>query len=182
MFFSSFAALFKWILYAALAAVVVYALWKNRAELLAALRDFRQSLADFWRRLFGGKSRQANEAAAEEASKGPAPRRFADFADPFAAGTAGRYRPEELVRYTFEALEAWARDNGHSRLPDQTPHEFARCLAGEVSSLADDARHLADLYCQVAYAHDTPSAAGVARLSQLWQEMRAAVGATVHAG
>jgi len=173
--FLSFGALFKWILYLALAVLVAWAIWKNRAELLAALRDFRQMLADFWNRLFGGKARQAEEAAAEEASKAQPLPRFADFTDPFASGMAGRYRPEELVRYTFEALEAWARDNGHSRLPDQTPHEFARCLAAEVSSMGDDARHLADLYCQVAYAHSVPPAASVTRLSRLWQEMRAAV-------
>ncbi len=171
----SFGALLKWILYLALAVLIGWAVWKNRAELLAALRDFRQMLADFWNRLFGGKARQSEQAAAEEAAKGRSLPRFADYTDPFAAGAAGRYRPEELVRYTFEALEAWARDTGHSRLPDQTPHEFARCLAAEASSLSADAGYLAELYCQVAYAHVTPAASSVARLSQLWQGMRSAV-------
>jgi len=132
-------------------------------------------LADFWNRLFGGKAREVEKAVAEEAAKKRPLPRFTDYKDPFAAGVAGRYRPEELVRYTFEALEAWARDTGHSRLPDQTPHEFARSLAAEVSSLAADAGYLAELYCQVAYAHATPAAASVGRLSQLWQGMRAAV-------
>ena len=100
--------------------------------------------------------------------------RFADYNDPFAAGMAGRYRPEELVRYTFEALEAWARDTAMSRLPDQTPHEFARSLAAMASSLAADAGYLAELYCQVAYAHATPPAASVGRLSHLWQGNAAA--------
>jgi hypothetical protein len=121
--------LFKWILYLALAVLVAWAIWKNRAELLAALRDFRQMLADFWNKLFGGKAREAKQVAAEEASKARPLPRFANFTD----------------------------------------------LAGEVSSLGDDARLLADLYCQVAYAHGTPPAAGVTRLSQLWQEMRAAI-------
>ncbi|MFZ1936062.1 MAG: DUF4129 domain-containing protein, partial [Thermoguttaceae bacterium] len=171
----AFGSLLKWILYLALAVLVVWAVWKNRAELLAALRDFRQMLADFWNRLFGGKAREAAEAVAEVAAKKRPLPRFADYNDPFAAGVAGRYRPEELVRYTFEALEAWARDTGHSRLPDQTPHEFARSLAAEALSLAADAGYLAELYCQVAYAHATPAAASVGRLSQLWQGMRAAV-------
>jgi hypothetical protein len=174
--FSAFAVLFKWILYIALAAVVVYAVWKNRVELLAALREWRQILADFWHKLFGGKPREADEAAAEEIAKGKPLPRFADFSDPFAAGTAGRYRPEELVRYTFEALEAWARDHGHSRLPDETPHEFARSLAGSAASLADDARLLADLYCQVAYAPGALQVAMVTRLPRLWQGMRTAGG------
>jgi hypothetical protein len=170
----SFGALLKWILYLALAVLVAWAVWKNRAELLAALRDFRQMLADLWNRLFGGKAREVEKATAEEAAKARPLPRFADYTDPFASGVAGRYRPEELVRYTFEALEAWARDSGHARLPDQTPHEFARCLAAEASSLAADAGYLAELYCYVAYAHATPAAASVVRLSQLWQGMRAA--------
>jgi hypothetical protein len=172
---SALTAMFKWLLYAVLAAIVIYAIWKNRAELLAALRDLRQSLADLWHRLFGGKTREAEQAAAEEMARAKPQRRFADFTDPFATGTAGRYPPEELVRYTFEALEAWARDAGHSRLPDQTPHEFARGLAADVSSMADDTRLLADLYCQVAYAPGTLQSVMVTRLPRLWQEMRAAI-------
>jgi hypothetical protein len=172
-------ALFKWILYIVLAAVVVYAVWKNRAELLAALREWRQTLADLWQRLFGGKRREAEATAAEEAAKGKPLPRFADFTDPFAAGTAGRYRPEELVRYTFEALEAWARDTGIPRPPEQTPHEFARSLGSIAAPLADDTRFLADLYCQVAYAPGTLQTAMVARLPRLWQGMRAAARSAV---
>ena len=132
-------------------------------------------LADIWNWLFGGKPREAAETAAEEAANQRPLPRFADYKDPFATGVAGRYRPEELVRYTFEALEAWARDAGHSRLPDQTPHEFARSLGAEATSLAADAGYLAELYCQVAYAHAAPTAASVGRLAQLWGEMRTAI-------
>jgi hypothetical protein len=172
---SFFAAAFKWLLYIAIAAVIGYLLWTKRVEVLAALRDFRQALADLWNRLFGQKPSPAEVVAAEEATKAPAVRHFTDFTDPFAKGVAGRYPPEELVRYTFEALEAWARDNGHPRLPDQTPHEFARSIGVAPSPLSDNARYLAELYCQVAYAPGTLPPASVSRLSRLWQEMRAAV-------
>jgi hypothetical protein len=171
----SFSSLLKWILYLALAVLIAWAVWKNRKELLAALRDFRQMLADLWNRLFGGKPREAAAAAAEEAARQRPLPRFTDYQDPFATGAAARYPPAELVRYTFEALEAWARDTGHPRLPDQTPHEFARCLAAETSSLAADAGYLAELYCHVAYAHATPAAASVGRLALLWQAMRVAI-------
>jgi len=127
--------LFKWILYLALAVLVAWRYGRIAPSCLAALRDFRQMLADFWNKLFGGKAREASRSRRKKPAK-LARCRGLPIHDPFAAGMAGRYRPEELVRYTFEALEAWARDNGHSRLPDQTPHEFARCLAGEVSSWA----------------------------------------------
>ena len=115
--------LFKWILYAVLAALIAYAVWKNRAELLAALRNLQQSLTNLWNKLFRGKARETEKAAAEEAAKRKRLKRFTDFADR-SPGTAGRYRPEELVRYTFEALEAWAHDNGYPRLLDRTPHRI----------------------------------------------------------
>lgn len=167
--FSSLAALFKWILYAILAVLLAYAVWKNGPALLAGLRDL-------WNSLFGVRSRQSDKAAEEAAAKKPPPRHFSDFTNPFATGAAGRCPPKELVRYTFEALEAWAQDKGHPRLPDQTPHEFARCIGSAVASLADDARQLSDLYCQVAYASDTLSPASVAQLSHLWLEMQVAAG------
>lgn len=170
----SFGSLLKWVLYFALAVLIGWAAWKNREGLLASIRDFRQMLAELWNRLFGRKVSEA-EGAAEEAAKRPRLPRFADYKDPFATGVAGRYPPGELVRYTFEALEAWARDTGRARLPDQTPHEFVRSLGAEASPFAADAAYLAELYCHVAYAHATPAASSIGRLAQLWQAMRAEI-------
>ena len=168
----------QWLLYGALALLAIFAVWWNH-KLLAALGNFGQWLADFWRHLLAAAASDAG-ADEDQAGSGKAPLpRFADFRDPFAEGIAGRYRPEELVRYTFEALEAWARDHGHPRAPEQTPHEFTRRLVSQVSLLADDAGRLADLYCQVAYAPGTLPAAQVARLSHLWQKLRTAADAEV---
>lgn len=159
-----------------LAVVIVYAIWTNRAAILAALGDFAQWLQDFWHNLFGGKRRRVGLVAEEATAKQAPPPRFADFTDPFAAGLAARYSPEELVRYTFEALEAWARDQGYPRQPEQTPHEFTRRVGSRVAALAGDAGRLAELYCQVAYAPGTLPTASVVRLSQLWQNMRVEAG------
>ena len=72
--------------------------------------------------------------------------RFADFADPFATGTASRYSAAQLVQYSFEALEAWAREHGCPRQPDQTAYEFAQHLAAHRQNLEQGARQLAALY------------------------------------
>jgi hypothetical protein len=164
--------LFKWIFYGVLAALLIYAIWRYRAEIWKAICEFIQFLADLWNNLFGGSKRREEAAAEAAKAKKPLPR-FADFNDPFAAGVASRYPPAELVRYTFSALEAWGRDRGCPRPPDQTPHEFVRNLAAIAPALGDDAAQLADLYCQVAYASFTLPAASVARLAQLWRIMRA---------
>jgi hypothetical protein len=169
---NSILALFKWIFYLALAILILFAIWRNRFELLSALGNLVQWLMDFWHNLFGGKVRSADEAGDEESPRKKMPRPFADFTDPFAAGMAQRYAPAELVRYTFEAVEAWAWEHGQPRQADQTPHEFARCLVSKYSSLAEDAGRLADLYAQAAYAPVTLPAASVARLSHLWENLR----------
>jgi hypothetical protein len=164
----------KWLLYAALIAAAAYWLWRSRHELAAALRRLLEAWRDFWSWLFGGK-RKEKAAAAEgqqQAALAPA-QRFADFVDPFAVGTADRYRPDDLVRYSFEALEAWARENGLTREPDQTPYEFSRRVGAQVESLAGDLRTLADLYYTAAYARGRLSAAGVRPLAKFWASLRA---------
>jgi hypothetical protein len=168
----SLMALFKWIFYGALSLLVIYALWRNRYELLSAISNFGQWLLDFWHNLFAGSAGGADEAGDEASPKRATRRPFADFSDPFASGIADRYSPAELVRYTFEAVEAWAWEHGQPRDADQTPHEFARCLIAKFSTLGEDSRLLADLYAQAAYAPVTLPAASVARLSHLWLNLR----------
>ncbi len=170
---SSFGTLLKWIFYGVILLVVGYWLWRSRADLLRAFRDFLQGWREFWQRLFGGRAGAADQAEdSGEGPQGPTHRPFAAFPDPFASGTADRCSPDELVRYTFAALEAWAREHGWARGPDQTPHEFAQDLGTRVHALAQDVRRLADLYCRVAYARESVPRKRVAPLKQLWQELR----------
>jgi hypothetical protein len=136
------------------------------------MREFGQWLHDLWAHLFGGTAAAEAQKDAESTGPKPAPpRRFVEYTNPFRAGIADRYTPEELVRFTFEAMEAWARDHGLPRLPEQTPHEFARDLAANVAAVAEDSRRLADLYCQVAYADRSLPPEDAAQLSRLWQIM-----------
>ena len=163
----------KWIIYGVLLLVIGYWLWRSRADLLAAIREFLTGWREFWARLFGRHTAAADQAADSEAGpRGPGFRPFSDFADPFASGRADRWSADELVRYSFEALEAWAREHGWARGPEQTPHEFAGQIGDRVHSLSQDVRRLADLYCRVAYAPETLPRKSVAPLKQLWQELR----------
>ena len=111
----------RWLVYGVLALLMIFALWSNRDKLLAALQDLRQWLADFWHNLFGAGTSRGDADEEQAGSQKARLARFADFRDPFVDGTAGRYRPEELVRYTFEALEAWGRDHGHPRARADSP-------------------------------------------------------------
>jgi hypothetical protein len=77
---------------------------------------------------------------------------FAAFSNPFADGTADGRSPEDLVRYSFEALEAWAGDRDADRRADETPIEFANRLGEPFPWLREDGRRLAVLVARMAYA------------------------------
>jgi len=170
----SASALLKWAFYGLLIVIGGYALWRSRKEVAGAFRRLLAAWRAFWAWLFGRKTAGAEAAAAADAPP-PAPpvRRLADFVDPFAAGTAGRLSPDELVRYSFEALEAWGRETGAPRHPDQTAHEFAQQVGILAEPLARDARLLADLYCRVAYAPGTLPRRSLRPLETFWRNLLA---------
>ena len=161
----------QWAVYAVVALAALYACWRFRAEILAASRSFLQELRDLWNRFFGVKRpRSASARDAQQLEIPPAP--FSSYADPFATGIVGRYSMTEIVRYTFEAFEAWSREHGCPRQPDQTPHELARDVSKLNAFISVDARNLAELYSRAAYARGELSPAAGDQLRELWRKMR----------
>jgi hypothetical protein len=163
--------LVKFIFYLLIALVVLFFAFKYRNEIINAIisliRDIRAWLAG----LFG---RRPDVETGEEAPASPTRRRrtFAEFRDPFVTGQHQQISPVELVRYTFEAFEAWAGDHGHQRSPDQTPHELVQCVLAKQSPMYDEARRLAALYGEAAYSAATVSREAAASLRTLWSMMR----------
>jgi hypothetical protein len=159
----------KWLYNLIFVAIVGYLVWRNRAQVMEALRSFWQAIRDFWDSLFG--CRRAESAADDHSSAvtAPPPRPFADFPDPFVTGDARRWSPRELVAYSFQALEAWGREHGCQRGPEQTPHEFAGALAAYEATVGREATGLADLYCCAAYSSGSLPRDRVGRLQELWR-------------
>ncbi len=170
---STLALIFKWAFYGAVVLAAAYLLWRSRAEVLAAIREFLAALRDFWNGLWGLKRPRASAVVAADIPIEFPPAPFSTYADPFATGIAGRYSTEELVRYSFEAFEAWAREHGCPREIDTTPHELARDVAKRNAHITSDARNMAELYGLVAYAEGDLPANSSEQLRHLWQTMRA---------
>ena len=103
--------------------VLLVLIVKNWSKIIAA---WKKMWADFWLWLRGAKPsselQEAAEAKAAEAS-------FASFNNPFSSGMVEQASPAEVVRYTFSAVEAWARERGIGRDGEQTAYEFARKIA-----------------------------------------------------
>jgi hypothetical protein len=168
-FLAQLAPLFKWLVYGALALVGLYLLIRHWSRLMEILGQLWAELLS----LFGRKPETSVGAAggAEEQQKAP-PRPFASFEDPFFSGAARRMPPAQLVRYTFEALEAWAREQVVARPADQTPLEFAQELSRRLPAIAKDVNQTAQLYDHVAYARRAPTSESVEILERMWRRMQ----------
>ena len=163
----------RWVIYALLAAAAIYGFLRYRRQVLDFLRQLWQELLALLGELFGGK-RASDERAADSPPAAP-PRPFAAFQNPFASGAASRTSPDQLVRYTFEALEAWAFEQGFARRPDETPLEFAQGLHSRVPALAADARELSLLFARITYARATLSRDCLPLLERFWRQLQADV-------
>lgn len=163
------ASLAKWVIYGGLALAVLWYVFRHRTELADSLRRLWQQLLA----LLGWKPADATskDEAAALAESGRSARTFASFRDPFATGSADRMKPETLVVYTFEALQAWAREHGIERDADQTPLEFASALSRRFPDLAAPVTQAGQLYARVAYASATPSRSQSGELQLLWRAL-----------
>lgn len=161
------------VFYLALAAGTGWLIWRYRADLLVSLQKLLAELRDFWNRLFGGGQKPV-PVETQVAQPLSAARRFSDFPNPFRSGLATRASMTELIRYSFEALEAWGREHDLPRDPDQTPVEFAQQVARHHPPLAGSSGKLAELYSLVTYSHAPAPASTASHLQQLWTNLEAA--------
>jgi hypothetical protein len=117
----------KWILFAAIALIVGFFLVRAGLRFLANFTSWAQHLLDalraWWEALFGRGKREKSEAEETEEAEERAvrPRPFASFQNPFHDGRSEQMTPNDLVRYSFEALQAWAYERDLAREP-RRPH------------------------------------------------------------
>jgi hypothetical protein len=77
----------------------------------------------------------------------------------------------ELIRYTFAAAQAWARERDLGRQPGETPLEFAGRVGAEVPALEADLHRLAVLYARAVYARGGLPSDSVELLRRFWQRL-----------
>lgn len=124
--------------------------------------------------LFGGRALSAAGATEDLEPEPTAPLRpFSEMTNPFATGDAQRMKPSEVLRVTFAALQAWARERGRPRRTDQTPLEFVHQLGAASSPVSVEAREVAQLYSRMIYAGHAPGREDLDVMSHLWRRMEA---------
>jgi hypothetical protein len=92
---------------------------------------------------------------------------FKTFKNPFVTGENRTWPPEQLIAYTYAAVQSWALAEDSPRSP-RTPREFCRQLAAEIPDATVPLEHLAFLYGHVAYGGSVPAVYHPEHLHLLW--------------
>jgi hypothetical protein len=174
-FLNNLAGILKWLVLGILILVILFVvlrsglrwlanftLWAQR--LLAALSAWWNSLGKLWKR-------HPSEEESIPQEKPEPPRPFSDYPDPFLYGNGETMPAVKLIRYSFEALEAWARERDLSRSLQETPLEFAKRLGAEFSDVDKELQRLAGYYAGLAYAGKAPPASCRAAVRRFWQTL-----------
>jgi hypothetical protein len=170
------ATLLKWIVFGVLALVVLFLLFRSGLRFLANFTEWARRLLDaleaWWQGLFGRRPTNTRAVAEiEEAESRTPPRPFSSYVNPFLDGRAEHLAPNELARYSFEALQAWAWERRLGREPQETPLEFASRIADEVPALEAEARGVAGLYARAAYARGRLTNGALPILRRFWERL-----------
>jgi hypothetical protein len=178
----------KWIVFAVLAVVVLVALFRGGLGFLANFTDWAKRLLEawknFWASLFGKPKEEeqpqdGEEETAAEQSERVVP--FSAFSNPFDSGRAERKSARELVRYTFRATEAWARERDLGRRPGETALEFLDRVGDEVPALEAEAKRLGQLHARAEYARGGLPANTAEQLRAFWEKLERVVEAPLSA-
>ena len=179
---SKIAGVLKWVVFAAVAIIVCFVFFRHGLQFLANFMPWAKNLLaaiDAWfKGLFGRRQPRERETAAvthQAAVIACVP--FTAFSNPFGDGSADGRSPEDLVRYSFEALESWAGDRDRERRLDETPIEFAGRLTDEFDWLEDDVRRVAVLVARMAYSPGQLPANARETLEEFWDRLTTGAGA-----
>jgi hypothetical protein len=165
------ASIFRWFKLLFWLAVLMLAGWwiYRRRELIGQIaRSIYAAVMKFFRDLFAMGSRARQPTAAGKAAV-PGGRRFASFTNPFLKGGNTSWSQEQLVVYSYEALQAWAEEHGIKPRPEQTSREFCTELGQRFPEMITDLQQLSRLYSHAAYRLAVPAGCDLEPVKNLWR-------------
>ena len=138
--------------------------------------DLLEWLRNLWLRLFGSaeEKRKARKKKGTVVGVVEEPRPFAWYRNPWEDGTAGQRTLQELIRFTFAALQAWAAERGVLRELGETPLEFAARVGEEAPALAEDVDRFVGLYLRAEYAGGRLPSASTEEVRRFWERLEQA--------
>jgi hypothetical protein len=163
--------IFRILLFASAGAIVCWWLVRSRNVLLEMLRSCFTAIRDFFRQLLDlVPARKPARSADPQAPSRPR-RPLAEFKNPFFAEKESSRPPAEIILYTYDALQAWTREQGIELHPEQTAREFCAQTIEQLPELASPLRHLSFLYAHAAYGERLPAQCDIEPLKEIWRRL-----------
>ena len=97
------------------------------------------------------------------------PRPFSSFRNPIGK----EQDPRRVIVITFQAFEAWTREQGWKREKDETPSEFIRRVAASIPQTASAATEIVEAYNRIVYGRGRATNHDLNAAKQVWQAMGA---------
>ncbi len=149
----------RFLIYAVLIGILAAFAWFQRYEIAKWWQAF---LA--WLRGEAESEISATETATStETSRPQMP--FSAFRNPL----DDRGDPREAVIVTYQAAEAWWRERGQPRQPDETPFEFSRRLKTSNKADHDALLRLTEAYNRIVYGNDVVQQPDLAAAAAVWR-------------
>jgi hypothetical protein len=165
----------KWIVFIVGALLVIFAVARSGLRFLANFTDWARRLLDairnWWMQLWGSWGSTGPAESEDPLPVARPARLFSMYQNPFVTGAADHQSPEELTRYSFEAMEAWAKERSFPRAQDETPIEFGLRLTEHAPGMEHNVRRLAAIYSQATYGSSRLPPSSLEDLRQFWTEL-----------
>jgi hypothetical protein len=166
--------IFQWLRPLFILAVICMIVWwifRHREVLAAMVRSLIAAIRKFFQDLFNWGSSTDEEKAVVAKAK-PKNHPFATFKNPFLAGQNSTWTPEQLVLYSYAALQAWAEERGIEPHPEKTAREFCLDLGDRYPEITGDLQRLSTLYIHAAYGVAVPPNHDLESVKQVWRFLR----------
>jgi len=130
----------------------------------------REEIAKLWAALLawfrGERLPEDSEPARDEFNVAAKPQMpFSAFRNPLVE----KGDPREAVIVTYQAAEAWWRERGQPRKPDETPYEFVSRLKLRNMSDQEAMAKLTDSYNRIVYGNASVTAPDLAAAAAVWK-------------
>jgi Domain of unknown function (DUF4129) len=147
-------------------AILIYGLIRYYRDLIQVLLALLKAILGVFG--FSWSSEQPKAQAEAAAAQEPPPRPFSSYPNPFDAGMDQQLTPDDLIIYSFEALEAWAYEKEVARSLHETPTEFVARIGERQPELGPDAARMVSYFVAIIYGRRGFGPEVLPQLRQFW--------------
>ena len=158
---------FKMLFFLILGLLVAWWIFRQRGLIFEAVKSIIASIADFFRNLFGFRFSLKPAVAADKKNQKRRP--FAAFKNPFLTGKEQSWTQSQLILYSYDALRAWAAEQGIESHPEQTAREFCVEVGVSFPEINSQLNRLSFLYSRTAYGMEQLENQNLEPLKELWR-------------